>query len=116
MYLLYNNPMPNKKIISCAAIHAVLTALYVAAVAFLMSHGETLFGKMPKGTLTSMGFLLLFVVSAAITGALVFGKPVLWYLDGKKREAVRLALFTILFLAVIVFAIFLRLILTNKGV
>ncbi len=104
--------MSNKKIIVCAATHAALTALYVAAIASLMTYGETIFGEMPKNVFAPMGFLLLFVVSAAITGSLVFGKPLLWYLDGKKREAVRLAIYTILFLAVIVFAIFLSLALT----
>lgn len=108
--------MTNKKIIVCASVHAVLTALYVGTVAFLMSHAETLLGKTPNKALGTAGFLLLFVISAAITGSLVFGKPLLWYLDGKKHEAVRLALFTILFLAVIVFAIFVSLALGNVGV
>ncbi len=52
-----------------------------------------------------ISMLLLFVCSAAITGGLVFGKPVMLYIDGKKKEAVSLLLHTIamLFLITIVF-------------
>jgi len=51
--------------------------------------------------LAASGFLLLFVVSATVMGALVFGRPILWYLDGRKREAVELAGITIGGLAII---------------
>lgn len=34
--------------------------------------------------------LMLFVCSAAITGFLVFGKPAMLYLDGKKQDAIQL--------------------------
>lgn len=42
-----------------------------------------------------MVMLLLFVFSAALTGALIFGRPILWYLDGKKREAILLFFYTL---------------------
>jgi len=37
---------------------------------------------------------------------LIFGKPVLWYLDGDKQGAVRLLLYTIGFLVVIAATVF----------
>ncbi len=63
-----------------------------------MSYGEELFGK-EDTYLTPIVFLSLFVLSAAIVGSLMFGKPVMLYLDGKKRDAVQLAGATIGFLA-----------------
>ncbi len=108
--------MHKTKIIFYGLLHAVATTAYVAAVALLMHNGEALFGATPNKVLTATSFLLLFVVSAAITGSLVFGRPIFWYLNGRKREAVRLAFFTILFLAVVVVAIFLSLVLWNTGV
>lgn len=38
--------------------------------------------------------LMLFVFSAALTGTLFFGKPIMWYIDGKKKEALSLLAYT----------------------
>jgi len=56
-----------------------------------------LFGKM-QSVLSAVAFLLLFVVSAAITGYLVFGQPILYYLDGQKKEALGLLGYTVFWL------------------
>ena len=42
-----------------------------------------------------VAFLLLFVLSAAITGALILGRPVVLYLENRKLEAVKLFLYTV---------------------
>lgn len=47
-------------------------------------------------------YLMLFVISAAITASLVFGKGVLMYLDGLKKSAVKLVLMTIGWMVVLV--------------
>ena len=75
---------------------AILSALgvtaYIALVATLMSH-EWLTQK--PGVLTGVLMLLVFVISASITGSLVLLRPVLMYLDGSHREAVKLLVSTI---------------------
>ena len=76
-------------IIKHSFINALLTALYVALVAFVMRNGEKWFGKMDN-ILGPIAFLLLFVVSASITAALVLGRPILWYLSGQKKESIKL--------------------------
>ncbi|MFA4937084.1 MAG: hypothetical protein WC575_02215 [Patescibacteria group bacterium] len=48
-----------------------------------------------------VAFLLLFVVSATIVGLLVLGKPVTLFLEGFKKEAVRLLFYTVICLIVI---------------
>jgi hypothetical protein len=37
---------------------------------------------------------MLFVFSALVTGGLVLGRPLLLYIDGQKKEGVKLLLFT----------------------
>jgi len=49
--------------------------------------------------------LTLFVLSAAVTGALVLGRPILLYLDGKKAEAVRFFGYTLGWLFVFLMAL-----------
>lgn len=61
--------------------------IYVAAVAWIGFNGEAIFGKQEAGPLMPMFVLLLFVLSAAITGLLVLGKPIHLYLSGLKKEA-----------------------------
>jgi len=95
------------EIIKSAFINAILTASYIIIIASFMF---SLQGDAPKAdiVLIPVAMLMLFVFSAALTGFLVFGKPVMLYLDGKKKEAVSLISWTlgILFiLVVIVFAV-----------
>lgn len=58
-------------------------------------------------------FLSLLVISVATVGSLIFVKPVMLYIDGKKSEAVTLLFWTIASLAVITASILLVLALTN---
>ena len=101
--------MLNAKIAKQGLLFAGLSVLYVAIVAVVMTNAPRIFGSQMTGLLAPIGFLLLFVVSAAMMGLLIFGKPVMLYLDGQKREAVALlgctigslAIITVLFLAVL---------------
>ncbi|HYE22756.1 MAG TPA: hypothetical protein VD998_04170, partial [Verrucomicrobiae bacterium] len=79
--------------------NALGTAAYITTVAIIMQNAERIFGDMDNTTLGPITFLMLFVLSAAVTGSLVLGRPVLMYLDGQKKEAVKLFLVTIVWLA-----------------
>jgi hypothetical protein len=55
--------------------------------------------------------LMLLVFSAALMGILVFGQPAMWYVDGKKKEALYLLGYTmtvLLALTVLAFVLLLR--------
>ena len=82
---------------------------YIVIVAKLLTNAQKLFGLM-NGILAPTAFLLTFVLSAAIMGILIFGRPILWYLDGFKKEAVRLVFYTLGFLLIILALIFLALV------
>lgn len=87
--------MANNETVQKGIVSAVATAAYVAAVAALMMNGDRLFGTRVNGLLAPVAFLLLFVVSAAVTGMLVLGRPAMMYVDGKKREAISLLGWTV---------------------
>ena len=96
-----------KNIVKNAAVDAIVTALYVTLVANLLTRTENIFGDTSSGKepLVAMFMLTLLVVSAAITGFAVFGRPVMWHLDGKKTEAISLLSMTIVLLFVFVFLV-----------
>ena len=97
--------MKNCKHSHCSLINALGVLVYVSLVAILMFYGQALFGKM-AGFFGVMAFLLLFVISASVVGALVLGKPVMLYLDNKKEEAVKLLIHTIGWLVIFMIVVF----------
>ncbi len=98
-----------EKIIKRAFIDAVGTVVYIILVVSFMFSLQ-IFSSKQDNIIIPMAMLLLFVCSAAITGFLVFGKPVMLYIDGKKREAVSLLGYTIGILFLINIIIFIILI------
>lgn len=105
--------MSNRSLITRAFINALGTTVYIALVVLFMQYAPKFFEEMKgdNNPIAPMIFLMLFVISAAITGALVLGKPVLLYLDGLKVGAVRLFLYTVGFLATILFLTFISIVL-----
>lgn len=75
-----------KKLVSQSFFFALGEGAYIFLVALLMRNGEKIFANEP-GILGIIMFLMLFVFSAAVSGALILGKPVLLYMEGKRREA-----------------------------
>lgn len=94
-----------QKIATTSLLHSLGVVVYVALVGSFMNNAEKI---IPDGdtVLTAMAFLLLFTTSAAIVGSLVFGYPVVRFLNGQKREGVLAALFTIGWLVVELLIVF----------
>lgn len=84
-------------------LDALGTFAYVALVGLFMSNASIVLGN-EDTLLTPIFALTLFVVSAAITGGLVLGKPLMLYLDGTKHEALRLLVITVAWLVVFLVA------------
>jgi hypothetical protein len=79
-----------------ASINALATFSYVTAVAMLLFYAPKNFEPNKTETvLIPIVMLSLLVFSAAITGILIFGKPAIWYFDGKKKEALLLFTYTL---------------------
>lgn len=86
--------------------HAVLVAGYVSLVATIMTHGEQLF-KQDHSVLAPIAFLMLFVLSAAIVGALVLGRPAMMYLAGDRSGGMKFFGYTIGWLVLATLIVFL---------
>ena len=63
-------------------------------VGSFLFYAPKVFGR-GNSVLIPIAMLLLFVFSAALTGALILGRPILWYLEGNKKEAFSLLLYTL---------------------
>lgn len=98
-----------ENIIRRAIIDAFGTAAYIVLVVMFIFSLQT-FQQEPDTIIVPMAMLLLFVCSAAITGFLVFGKPAMLYIDGKKRDAVLLLGYTLGILVLITIVFFISLI------
>ena len=83
--------------------------VYVFLVSLFMNNAAAVFGT-DKSVWQPVAFLMLFVVSAAITGYIVLGKSVMLFLDGAKKEGVKLLMMTLGWMALIMFLVILGLI------
>jgi hypothetical protein len=97
--------MQNKNPIWHSLGHAVLVVLYVAAVGQIMFHGGQIFGNRDTW-LTPIAVLLLFIVSATITGGLVLARPALLYFNGQKEEGLKFLGYTIMWLFILTILVF----------
>ena len=85
------------KVTKAAVKNALATVIYIALIGSFLYYAPKIFpGPDPDTALLPITMLLLVVLSAAITGFLIFGGPVRWYLDGKKKEALSLITRTLL--------------------
>jgi len=86
------------KTIRYAFLDAILTSGYIVLVGSFFFYGENFFSFPKEDTVFAPILMLsLLVFSVALVGSLIFGRPILWYLDGKKREAVMLLAYTLAF-------------------
>lgn len=101
--------MKKTRIILRAFADAVITAIYVILIGFFIRFSEEVLENNP-GIFFLAAMLMLLVFSAAFTGFLIFGKPVMLYLDNKKKEAISLLGYTLIFLFIITLIILLLLV------
>jgi len=104
--LVYNLIVKKPKLILISLAQAVSVFAYILFVVEIITTMGNLFPNDKPGPLQPLAFLLLFVISAAITGFLVLGKSITLYLDNLKKEAVELFGYTITWLALIAAAVF----------
>lgn len=98
--------MRHRAIARHAFIHAAIASIYIVVVALLFHSGQDVL-KTRNGPLAVTAYLFLVVLSTAFIGVAVFGKAAMWYVDGRKSDAVSLALYTVGFLSLITAATFL---------
>ena len=92
--------MDDKKLFLTSVVNSLGVLVYIFLVVLFMSNAEKIFGQ-GDNLMTGVIILLLLVLSALITGSLVLGRPIIYYLGGQKHEGVRLLLFTMVDLTII---------------
>jgi hypothetical protein len=88
--------MKKQTIVLTGLLHALAATAYIGLIAFFISHASAWFGQ-KDGPFTPMAALMLFVLSFGVMACLAFLRPALWYLDGKKKEAIQLLSWMIAF-------------------
>ena len=86
--------MNNSKLFKLAALNSLGVLGYVMLVSLVMSNGDKIFGAVDNKVFSPVLFILLFVFSALLTGFLVLGRPIMLYIDGQKKEGVKLLFYT----------------------
>ena len=86
--------MKNSILAKWGAIYAFGVLVYIFLLASFFSKANDLFGKADHSIVSPMAALMLLVFSALVTGGLVLGKPIMLYLDGQKKDGVKLLFFT----------------------
>lgn len=99
--------MSQSKLIARATISSLGVLAYIALVSLILNNASQIFGTMNKGLLGPVAFLLLFVFSTLLTGGLILGKPIMLYLDGLKKEGLKLFIYTGISLFILLLLIFL---------
>ncbi len=89
----------SNSLLRSAFLQAVGVVLYTAAIGWLLFNVERAVGR-PESALAPISFLTLLVLSVGVVGSLIFVRPVLTYLEGKKVEAVKLLVATLAWLGV----------------
>jgi len=98
--------MKKNNLIVFSLLQALAVFAYIILVTQAISIAGQIFNKPDDKFWAPVAFLLLFVLSAAITGLLVLGKSITLYLEDFKKEAIELFGYTIGWLALIAIAVF----------
>ena len=101
--------MDNKLLVTSAR-NVLGAGLYIFGVSQFMFYGEHLFERMHNQNLMPFAFLLLFSLSAAVVGSLVFGQSVSLFLENKRVESLKSAAYSVIWLFFITLVVILSLI------
>jgi len=98
--------MKNSTLVRWGLTHAFGVLVYVLLLATFFNSANDWFGQADQKIVTPAAALMLLVFSALVTGGLVLGKPLMLYIDGHKKEGVKLLFFTGIGLFVFIALIF----------
>lgn len=69
-------------------------AIYIFLVSQIINNGDRIFGE-TNNLFAPFAFLLLFSLSAAIVGGLIFGPSVMLFFENKKQESIQAAIYSV---------------------
>ncbi|MGB4420401.1 MAG: hypothetical protein WBI29_01210 [Candidatus Saccharimonadales bacterium] len=92
----------NKKILLRSLLSTFLAAVYIFLVSQIINSGDRLFGQIDNA-IAPFVFLLLFSLSAAVVGGLVFGESLLLLIKGKYSQGIISAVYSVAWLGLYTF-------------
>ncbi|OGY39388.1 MAG: hypothetical protein A2418_00995 [Candidatus Brennerbacteria bacterium RIFOXYC1_FULL_41_11] len=101
--------MKNFKYLTQTFPYAVGVFAYVSGIAYFIFNAESIFNEDAQSFLIPVFMLLLFIVSATITSALVLYKPIQLFLSGEKKPAILTLVATLTWLILFLLLVILRL-------
>ncbi len=104
--------MKNSKLFLRGILNSLGVIAYVFLLVLVMNSAQDIF-KAENELIAPMIFLILFVFSALITGALILGRPITLYLNGAKKEGLKLLFYTGISLFILLAIAFVVLFLTK---
>jgi len=75
------------KICKQSFLYSLGAGIYIVLVGLFMTNAEKILGKVDS-VVSTTAFLLLFSLSALVIGGLLAGKPIMLFIEGKKKDAV----------------------------
>lgn len=90
-------------------LNTIAAVTYIFLVSQIMNSGQDLFGNLGNNFLGPFAVLLLFVLSAAAVGGLLFGQTIYLFFEGKRKDSIKSAIYSIGWLFLITAVVFLGL-------
>lgn len=93
--------MKKRDIIKSAFVSSIIIAVYVVFVVMIITLVDQRIFQDSTRVLIPIFMLMFLVFSVAFMGFMIFGKPAMLYVDGKKKEALSLLGYTLEFLFIL---------------
>lgn len=87
--------MINKKLALYSFRNITAAGIYIFLVSQIMRNGDQIFGRIEDKAFGPFAFLLLFVLSAAVVGSLVFGQATYYFFDNRKKDSIFMIFYSI---------------------
>lgn len=87
--------MTKNQMFGYSLAHAGGAMAYISVVAWFLTNAEKLFGGEEKVIWIPIAMLSLLTFSVAMMGVLIFGRPVMLYLNNQKKEAINFLFHTL---------------------
>lgn len=87
--------MVNKKLLLYSFRNIIGAGAYIFTVSQIMRNGDKIFGRIEDEVLGPFAILMLFVLSAAIVGSLIFGQAVYYFFDNRKKDSILMIFYSI---------------------
>jgi len=86
--------MKDAKLIKRGILSSLGVFVYISLISLILNNGSRIFGEVDNKLIAPVLFLLTFVFSALVTGSLILAKPIMLFIEGAKKEAIKLLFYT----------------------